>query len=80
MIWLKGLLVLNGESFKAAAICMRFIFGARDQTSYLHVLDSKISGRDEQSSLLLARFFPSLQQSFIDNDAASVNINKKKVF
>lgn len=34
--------------------------------SYMHVLESKMRGIDEQSSLFLARFWPSLQQSSME--------------
>lgn len=47
--------------------------------SYLHVLDSKMRGRDEQSSLLLARFWPSLQQSSIDICFASMGGKRRSV-
>lgn len=34
--------------------------------AYMHVLESKMRGMDEQSSLFLARFWPSLQQSSME--------------
>lgn len=44
--------------------------------AYMHALDSKMSGMDEQSSLLLPRFWPSLQQSSMDVCSVPVDIQK----
>lgn len=45
--------------------------------AYMHVLDSKMRGMEEQSSLFLARFWPSLQQCSMEIGSPPVDKEKQ---
>lgn len=48
--------------------------------AYMHVLESKMRGMDEQSSLFLARFWPSLQQSSMEICFPPVDMKNSTTF